>query len=79
MMDMWPVVECPHCGVSHYIVENRISTQAYYPPIIKNGFNINPDRNKTLFVCRCMKCSTEFSYTTMENKLIDGTVSQAVV
>lgn len=54
---------CPHCGESYYMENNSMSTCVYYPPIFKNGVNINPDRNKTTVNCTCMACGKEFSYT----------------
>lgn len=40
-------IKCPHCGESYYTIEESLSTCVYYPPIIKDGVNINPDRNTT--------------------------------
>ncbi len=54
---------CPHCGESYYMENNSMSTCVYYPPIFKNGINVNPDRNKTTVNCTCMACGKEFSYT----------------
>ena len=36
---------CPHCGKSYFMEDYTIATTAYYPPIYKDGVNINPDRN----------------------------------
>lgn len=52
--------KCPHCGESFYTEEYNISTAVYYPPIYKNGVNINPDQNKSTTHCRCLKCNKEF-------------------
>lgn len=54
---------CPQCGESYYMENFGITTAVYYPPIYKDGVNINPDRNKTSVNCTCMNCSTEFSFT----------------
>jgi hypothetical protein len=54
---------CPYCGESYYMENNSMSTCVYYPPIFKNGVNINPDRNTTTVNCTCMACGKEFSYT----------------
>lgn len=54
---------CPKCGKSYYTIRNAISTTAYYPPIYKDGFNINPDRNETKVTCVCKNCGSEFNYT----------------
>lgn len=54
---------CPHCGESYYMENYGITTTVYYPPIYKDGVNINPDRNKTSVNCTCMNCGKEFSFT----------------
>lgn len=54
---------CPHCGESYYMEKYSTRTCAYYPPIYKDGVNINPDRNKTTTHCTCMNCGKEFSFT----------------
>jgi len=53
---------CPHCGESYYMENYSTCTAAYYPPIYKDGVNINPDRNTTTTYCTCMNCGKEFSY-----------------
>lgn len=53
---------CPHCGESYYIENYNTSTCVYYPPIYKDGVNINPDRNTTTTHCTCMNCGKEFSF-----------------
>ena len=54
---------CPHCGASYYMENYSTTTAMYYPPIYKDGVNINPDRNKTTTHCTCMNCGKEFSFT----------------
>lgn len=54
---------CPHCGESYYMENYNTSTCVYYPPIYKDGVNINPDRNKVTAHCTCMNCGKEFSFT----------------
>lgn len=54
---------CPHCGECYYMERYSVRTAVYYPPIYKNGVNINPDRNKTTTICTCMNCGKEFSFT----------------
>ncbi len=54
---------CPHCGDSYYMENYGITTAVYYPPIYKDGVNINPDRNKTSVNCTCMNCHKDFSFT----------------
>lgn len=53
---------CPHCGESYYMALHSSCTAAYYPPIYKDGVNINPDRNTTTTECKCMNCGKYFSY-----------------
>lgn len=53
---------CPHCGKSYYVENCSESTAVYYPPIYKNGVNINPDRNTTTTHCTCMNCGKDFSF-----------------
>ena len=53
---------CPHCGESYYMENYSICTALYYPPIYKDGVNINPDRNTTTTFCTCMNCGKDFSY-----------------
>lgn len=54
---------CPHCGESYYMENYGITTCVYYPPIYKDGVNINPDRNRTSVNCLCMNCGKDFSFT----------------
>lgn len=53
---------CPHCGESYYMETHSMITAVYYPPIYKNGVNINPDRNKSTTYCACMNCGKDFSF-----------------
>lgn len=53
---------CPYCGESYYMESYSTTTCVYYPPIYKNGVNINPDRNTTTTHCNCLNCGKEFSY-----------------
>jgi hypothetical protein len=52
--------KCPHCGESYYTELYSASTAVYYPPIYKDGVNINPDMNKATTHCRCLNCGKEF-------------------
>ena len=54
---------CPHCGDSYYMENSRVSTCVYYPPIYKDGVNINPDRNHTTVNCTCLSCGADFNFT----------------
>lgn len=55
-------VRCPYCGESYYMENYSTSTCVYYPPIYKDGVNINPDRNTSTTHCTCMNCGKEFSF-----------------
>lgn len=55
-------IKCPKCGESYYQELYSSSTCVYYPPIYKDGVNINPDKNTTTTHCRCIKCGENFSY-----------------
>ena len=52
---------CPQCGESYYMENFCTTTAVYFPPVYKDGVNINPDRNITTAHCTCMNCGTEFS------------------
>ena len=55
-------IKCPYCGESYYQELYATTTAVYYPPIYKNGVNINPDRNQSATTCRCLNCGKEFIY-----------------
>lgn len=52
---------CPHCGASYYIELYSTSTAVHYPPVYKDGVNINPNQNQTTTLCECMACGKRFS------------------
>lgn len=54
-------IKCPRCGESYYTEEFSTTTCLYYPPIYKDGVNINPDRNQTTRHYRCLNCQKEFT------------------
>ena len=62
-------ITCPVCGGSYYIEMYNASTAVYYPPVYKNGVNINPDMNETTTCCECMNCHTVFYYATKGGEL----------
>ena len=53
--------KCPHCGESHYEEGVAVSTLQYFPPVIKDGVNVNPDRNEITTTCRCLECGESFT------------------
>ena len=65
---MYPI-KCPNCGESYYKEDYSVSTTMYYPPIWRNGININPDGNITTINCTCMVCGNNFSYQTKRGEL----------
>lgn len=54
--------KCPYCGESYYTEHYTTITTMYYPPIYKNGVNINQDRNQSTTHCTCMNCGKEFIF-----------------
>ncbi len=49
-------IKCPKCGAKYFEVGPSVSTCVYYPTIIKDGVNINPDRNKSVTTYTCCEC-----------------------
>ena len=60
---------CPYCGKSYYRTGGILTTCVYYPPIYKDGVNINPDGNITTTICLCLNCGENFSYQTRYGEL----------
>lgn len=63
-------INCPNCGWSYYKILYSASTAAYYPPVYKNGVNVNPDGNITTTMCECANCKEYFSYQRQYGKVI---------
>lgn len=57
------MIKCPYCGESYYRENYSTYTAVYYPPVWKNGVNINPDRNTTAIHCTCINCGKDFAYS----------------
>lgn len=49
-------IKCPRCGAKYFTVGPPHCTAVYYPPIYKDGVNINPDRNITKTSYTCFEC-----------------------
>lgn len=49
-------IKCPNCGAKYFEVGPSCCTTVYYTPIIKDGVNINPDRNKSYTTYTCCEC-----------------------
>lgn len=64
-------IKCPKCGESYYKECYSTVTAVYYPPIYKNGININPDKNITTTVCQCINCNNTFNYRTQCGEILD--------
>ena len=52
---------CPYCGDDFYRYDYSESTMVYYPPIYKNGINVNPDQNKKTSYYTCFNCGKRFT------------------
>lgn len=65
------MIKCPNCGKSYYREEYTVCTAMYYPPIYKDGVNINPDRNISTTTCFCLECQNIFSYQMRGGELIN--------
>lgn len=69
-------IKCPTCGSSFYQELYNECTAVYYPPIYKDGININPDMNHITINYQCLNCGATFSITRKpyesENPLTDG-------
>ena len=64
-------IKCNKCGASYFIELYNTTTAVYYPPIYKNGVNINPDKNITTTVCRCCECNNIFSFQIQCSEIIN--------
>lgn len=53
-------IKCPHCGGKYFKIGASMRTCVYYPPIIKDGVNINPDRNTTTTEYHCLECGKDW-------------------
>ena len=49
-------IKCPECGAKYFEVGPSYCTAVYYPTIIKDGVNINPDLNKSVTTYTCCEC-----------------------
>lgn len=56
------LITCPHCGESYYMENYSDCTAMYFPPIYKDGVNIDPDKNITTTHCTCLNCGKDFSF-----------------
>lgn len=46
-----------------------MTTCMYYPPVYKNGVNVNPDRNTTSGGLRCVSCDKRWAYSMQLNDI----------
>ena len=49
-------IKCPKCGAKYFEVGSSYCTAVYYPTIIKDGVDINPNRNKSVTTYTCCEC-----------------------
>ena len=54
------MIKCPYCNKSYYQEIGSDMTAVYYPPIYKDGVNINPDKNIITTHCKCLNCGKSF-------------------
>lgn len=54
-------IKCPHCGEKYFTVGASMTTAVYYPPIYKDGININPDKNTTTTTYHCLACNKDWT------------------
>lgn len=57
------MIKCPHCKKSYYKELYGTVTCMYFPPIYKDGVNINPDKNIHTVECECLECGKRFTYS----------------
>ena len=65
------MIRCPYCGESYYTMGYSMTTAMYYPPIYKNGVNVNPDGNYTTTNYHCMNCQHDFTVQTRYGEVVD--------
>ena len=65
------MIKCPNCHGSYYRENYTIGTLLYFPPVYKDGININPDGNTYKTHCTCLDCKNRFSYSMKYGKIID--------
>lgn len=53
-------IKCPNCGESYYSEGVTTRTLMYFPPVYKDGVNVNPDKNISTTRCECMACHHYF-------------------
>ena len=59
----WSDKKCPNCGASYFSVGPSYTTAVYYPPIYKDGVNINPGKNRTITKYFCYSCEHRWEET----------------
>lgn len=66
-------IKCPACGEQHYIEHYSTITAMYYPPIYKDGINVNPDGNIKTTYCTCCNCHHNFHYEIQNGEILSIT------
>ena len=63
-----PAITCPHCGKSHFRVDEVSTTAIATPAIVRDGHLVpQPNVNKTRARCTCLECGEQFE--TAQNPL----------
>ena len=61
-------ITCPHCGKSHFRVDDISTTAIATPTIVRDGHLVpQPNANKTRARCTCLECGEQFE--TAQNPL----------
>lgn len=61
-------ITCPHCGKSHFRVDDISTTAIATPTIVRDGHLVSqPNVNKTRARCTCLECGEQFE--TAQNPL----------
>ena len=50
-------IVCPHCGAKHFTIGLSFCTAVYYPPVYKDGVNMNLGQNTVTTNYQCLNCN----------------------
>ena len=68
-------ITCPHCGKSHFRVDDISTTALATPTIVRDGHLVpQPNVNKTRARCTCLECGEQFE--TAQNPLSPAPTAQ---
>ena len=57
------MINCPHCGASHYVYHYSMTTALGWQQEYKDGMLINNNPNVSTSYCTCCECNHDFFYT----------------